>query len=68
MTVTQLRRLRLPLDNHGSDLLLVGDTFEQGGRYVQLEVWRGASEGWSWLDWDETYDRLAGEWRHRFGE
>lgn len=59
----RLRRLRLPLDNHASDLLLVGDRFEEGGRYVQMEVPRGESEGWSWLDWDERYDLLAEEWR-----
>lgn len=58
-----LRRLRLPLDNHASDLLLVGDHFEEGGRYVQMEVPRGESGGWSWLDWDERYDLLAEEWR-----
>lgn len=62
-----LRRMRLPLDNHASDLMLVGDRFEEGGRYVQREVPRADSEAWSWLDWDERYDRLADEWHARYG-
>jgi len=64
---TPLRRLRLALDLHGSDLLLVGDVFDEGGRFVQVEVHRGDSETWSWLDWDDAYDRLAAEWHGRFG-
>jgi hypothetical protein len=63
---TMLTRLRLALDSHNSDLLLVGDRFAEGGRYVQLEVPRAESEQWSWLDWDDAYDRLAAEWRGRF--
>jgi len=64
--VTHLRRLRLALDAHDSDLLLVGDRFEEGGRYVQAEVPRFTSAEWSWLDWDECYDQLAQDWRGRF--
>lgn len=61
-----LSRVRLPLDAHRSDLLLIGDSFEEGGRYVQFEVPRAESERWTWLEWDDVYDRLAGEWRQRF--
>lgn len=63
---TTLRRMRLPLDRHGSDLLVVGDSFEESGRYVQVEIPRATSAAWMWLDWDDAYDRLAREWRHRF--
>ncbi len=63
---TTLLRLRLPLDNHDSVLLLVGDRFEEGGRYVQMEVSRLESVQWTWLDWDDAYDRLAKRWRARF--
>ena len=59
-----LCRLRLPLDNHDSVLLLVGDRFEEGGRYVQAEFM--STDGWTWLDWDDAYGRLAKEWRTRF--
>lgn len=62
----RLCRLRLPLDNHDSDLLLVGDSFERGGHYVQLEVPRAESDGWTYPDWMEAYARLAREWRSRF--
>ena len=68
VTDPRLKRLRLALDRHDSDLLLVGDRFQDGGRYVQLEVPRGESQGWNWLDWNEAYDRLAREWIHLFGE
>ncbi len=64
---TTLRRLRLPLDLHDSDLLVVGDTFDDGGRYVQTEIPRATSEAWSWLDWDAAYDRLAAGWHRRAG-
>lgn len=64
-----LRRLRLPLDSHNSDLLLVGDTFDnEGGQYVQHEVPRAESEGWSWLDWDIRYDILDREWHALHGK
>ncbi len=59
MTAVTLLRLRLPLDAHGSDLLLVGDRFEEGGRYVQGEYSRFHTGDWTWLDWDDAYDRLA---------
>jgi hypothetical protein len=62
----QLKRLKLPLDAHRSDLLLVGDEFTEGGRYVQIEIPRDASAAWDWLEWDDTYDRLAREWRGQF--
>lgn len=65
----QLRRVRLPLDNHASDLLLVvpvGDVIDTGSPYVQLEVSRAESDRWSWLDWNEQYDQLASEWRRKF--
>jgi hypothetical protein len=62
----KLSRLRLELDRRDADLLLVGDRFEEGGRYVQLEIPRNESALWSWLDWSEVYDRLADEWRRRF--
>lgn len=62
----RLKRLLLPLDNVGGDLLLVGDFFEEGGRYVQVEIKRAESGEWSWLDWDDAYDRLAREWHGRF--
>lgn len=65
---TQLKRLRLALNHHASDLLLVGDAFEEGGRYVQAEIPRTQSSQWTWLDWDNTYDRLAAEWRARFAQ
>jgi len=64
---TPLRCLRLALDLHGSDLILVGDVFDEGGRFVQVEVHREDSETWSWLDWDDEYDRLAAEWHRQFG-
>jgi hypothetical protein len=62
----ELKRLRLALETHDSDLLLVGDRFEEGGRYVQAEVPRVESAAWSWLEWDDTYDRLAETWRRRY--
>lgn len=62
----QLRRMRLPLDSHDSDLLLVGDYFEQGGKYTQMEIPRAESDGWSWLEWDDAYDRLAKAWRNAY--
>lgn len=65
----QLRRIRLPLDSHSSDLLIVlpvGDVMDTGSLYVQREVKRAESDSWSWLDWDDAYDRLAKEWRNRF--
>lgn len=65
---TTLKRLRLPLDPHDIDLVLVGDVFEEGGRYVQQVVARQVSAEWTWLDWDDMYDRLADEWRRRFGD
>jgi len=57
-----LRRLRLPLDKHESDLLLVSDGFGEGARYVMIEIPRAESASWTWLDWDEQYDALAREW------
>lgn len=62
----QLKRLKLALDAHRSDLLLVGDEFAEGGRYVQIEISRDASQAWDWLEWDDAYGRLAREWRGRF--
>lgn len=62
----ELKRLRLELDQHGSTLLLVGDQFAEGGRYVQAEIRREMTTDWTWLDWDLEYDRLAREWRARF--
>lgn len=64
----ELKRLRLELDRHDSDLLLVGDRFEEGSRYVQAEVLRSESAAWTWLEWDDAYDRLAEKWRQRFPE
>jgi hypothetical protein len=64
--MTPLRRLRLALDAHDSDLLLVGDRFEEGGRYVQAEISRSTSAAWTWVEWDLAYDRLARDWRSRF--
>ena len=64
---TSLQRLRLALDLHGTDLLLVGDVFAEGGRYVQAEVHRPDSASWTWLTWDDQYDRLEREWHARFG-
>jgi len=61
-----LRRMRLELPRHGSDLMLVGDHFGEGGRYIQCEILRVESESWSWLDWDDLYDRMAAEWRSRY--
>lgn len=66
MNDVDLNRLRIPLDRHGSDLLVVGDSFEEGGRYVQIEIMRSISDAWSWLEWDDAYDRLARTWRGRF--
>jgi hypothetical protein len=66
MPATTLLRLRLALDAHGSDLILVGDRFEEGGQYMQLEIQRSESARWSWLDWDDAYDRLVKKWRQRF--
>ncbi len=66
MSPAPLQRLRLPLDAHGSDLLLVGDRFEEHGRYVQVELSRRETAEWTWLDWDDAYDRLAEQWRARF--
>jgi hypothetical protein len=63
---TMPKRLRLPLDAHDSDLLLVGDRFEEGGLYLQMEIHRSVSATWTWLDWDEAYDRLARKWHARF--
>jgi hypothetical protein len=65
---TALRRMRLPLDRHDSTLLLVGDTFDEGGRYTQMEVPNVKTATWSWLDWDEAYDVLAAEWKARFSD
>lgn len=64
-TAVTLRRLRLPLEQHDSDLILVGDTFDEGGRYVQLEIHRSTSEAWTWTDWDDAYDQLARSWHGR---
>lgn len=63
---TRLLRLKLPLDAHESDLILVGDRFEEGGHYTAEEIPRAQSEGWSWLDWDEAYDRLEDAWRNAY--
>ena len=41
--------MRLPLKRHSSELLLVGDKFEEGGRYVAVEVPLSESESWNWL-------------------
>jgi hypothetical protein len=60
----ELKRLRLTLDRYNTELLLVGDRFEEGGRYVQAYM---GDPGATWLDYDEAYDRLAGEWQRKFG-
>jgi hypothetical protein len=65
---TALNRLRLALDGHESDLLLVGDRFEEGGRYVQIEIPCHESQRWSRLDWGMAYDRLAAEWQAHFSD
>lgn len=64
-TIT-LARMRLALDVHGSDLLLVGDRFEEGGRYVQMEVSRFETAEWGWLDWEAVYEKLGKAWHGRF--
>lgn len=69
MSERPLRRIRLALDNHASDLLIVlpaDDPLNTGSRYVQLEVRRAESDQWSWLMWDDVYDKLADEWRTQF--
>lgn len=65
--MTELKRLRLELLVHDSDLVLVGDRFEEGGRYVQAEVHRSESEAWTALDWANLYDRLERTWERRYG-
>ncbi len=61
-----LTRLRLPLDRHRSDLMVVGDRFDEGGRYVQFEVRRVESAGWGLLDWEASWEELESAWRGRF--
>ena len=64
MAPVELRRLRLTLDRFGTEVLLVGDRFEEGGRLVQAYMdYAGAT----WLDYDEAYDRLTEEWHREFG-
>jgi hypothetical protein len=58
-----LKRLRIPLDWVDADLLLVGEAFEEGARYVRAVVPRSLSEDWTWSDWDDQYKRLADELR-----
>jgi hypothetical protein len=65
--MTELKRLRLELLVHDSDLVLVGDRFEEGGRYVQTEIPRHESERWTAEDWANLYDRLEVTWRKRYG-
>lgn len=64
--MTELKRLRLPLNNHGSELVLVADRFEEDGRSVSIEVGLMTSAGWTWLEWDNLYDRLELTWRKRY--
>lgn len=61
-----LERLRLELLIHDSHLLLVGDLFGEGGRYVQVEIPWAESEKRTWPDWDLWYERLEATWRKRY--
>lgn len=59
----QLHRLRLALHKHRSDLLLVGDHFTEGGRFVTVEVAWAVSGRWTYAEWETAYQRLASQWR-----
>lgn len=64
--MTELKHLRLELLQHDSDLVLVGDRFEEGGRYLQVEFHRSETYAWDALQWADVYDRLETTWRRRF--
>jgi len=61
-----LKRLRFPLTRHNTDLLIVGDHFDEGGRFVLVELDNTRTKSWTWLDWDNAYDKLSDDWRSRF--
>jgi hypothetical protein len=63
--VKELKRLRLELVRHDSDLVLVGE-IEEGGRYLQAEIHRSESERWTAEQWIDLYDRLERQWRRRW--
>lgn len=66
-TARQLRRLRLELGlPFAAEVLLVGDRFEEGGRYVQLVIDEHAQAVWDALDYLNAYDRLEREWHAKF--
>jgi len=59
-----LKRLRISLVINGNThhLLLVGDRFEEGGRYVHTLIPRYESASWSPTDWEEQYQILTQWW------
>ena len=63
-----LKRLRilLVIDGNTHDLLLVGDKFEEGGRYVHALIPRYEFASWSWVEWEEQYQLLAQWWLGTF--
>lgn len=62
-----MKRMRLELAQFGAEVLLVGDRFEEGGRYVQLVVEEHARAVWDAADYLNAFDRLEREWLARFG-
>lgn len=63
-----LKRMRLELLVHDSDLVLVGDRFDEGGRYIQVEMHRSQTHNWTAEQWADLYDRLERNWRRKAGE
>lgn len=62
----ELKRVRFVLPGDDSQLLVVYDNLDEGGRYVTTVIPDSAAMDWVWADWEDQYMMLERKWRARF--